>query len=87
MINTNTHILCEPYEIENYLNKNEIDVTTFTQKTLDLISSTKNSNYENISDIEKFDDSIRNNALVILNLTFSSIKILIKYINILILVK
>ena len=65
MINTNTHILCEPYEIENYLNKNEIDVTTFTQKTLDLISSTKNSNYENISDIEKFDDSIRNNALSI----------------------
>ena len=65
MINTNTHILCEPYEIEEYLNKNEINVTTFTQKTIDLISSTKNSDYENISYIETFDDSIRNNALSI----------------------
>ena len=49
MINTNTHILCEPYEIENYLSKKEINVGTFTQKTLDLISSIKNSDYKELS--------------------------------------
>lgn len=55
MTNTDTHILCEPYEIEDYLNKNEIRVDTFVQKTIDLLQSTVNSNYQNLDLFENLD--------------------------------
>ena len=61
--NTTTHILCEPYEIEDYLNKNEINIDTFVQKCIDLISSIKNTNYENIEFFEELDSDTYNKIL------------------------
>ena len=65
MINTNTHILCEPYEIENYLSKKDINISTFVQKVDDLIKSLKNSNYDEIDKYEKLDGYTTNNAMSI----------------------
>ena len=58
MNNTDTHILCEPYEIENYLDKNEIRVDTFIQKTIDIMESTINSNYNNLDSFENLDSEL-----------------------------
>ncbi len=58
MTNINTHILCEPYEIEDFLSKNEIDPYTFSSKTLELIESTKNSNYKDLELFRTLDEDL-----------------------------
>ena len=58
MTNINTHILCEPYEIEDFLSKNEIDPYTFSSKTLELIESTKNSNYKDLELFRSLDEDL-----------------------------
>lgn len=65
MTNTNTHILCEPYEVENYLNKDEITIENFAEKTNDLIQSLFNIKYDNIDEYRSMDPDIKSEALSI----------------------
>lgn len=65
MNNTTTHILCEPYEIKEYMEKNEIHINSFVQKTIDLISSIKNTNYDNIEEFENLDNETISNMMSI----------------------
>jgi len=63
MENTNTHILCEPYEADNYIEKNTIRNENFIEKTSELIESIKNSNYEYIDEIKNLDKDIIKNYM------------------------
>lgn len=65
MTNTNTHILCEPYEIENYLKEDEITIENFAEKTNDLIQSLYHIKYDDMDEYRSMDSDIKNEALSI----------------------
>ncbi|MGL4949641.1 MAG: hypothetical protein ACRC5M_04605 [Anaeroplasmataceae bacterium] len=65
MNNTDTHILCEPYEVEENLEREKIDITDFVEKSAELFKSINNINYEKIGDFKELDRETQRSVMSI----------------------
>lgn len=61
MINTDTHILCEPYEYD--LNKETLNIQEFIDMTAENIESINNTNYDKLDKYLDLDEEIKNSIL------------------------